>query len=114
MKVKADLFLSITPELLRYVKNCGTALEVWKKLEETFRSKGPAKATNLMKVLTRKATEHEDMEKYIDTYYITVDSLAQMDIVLDDKLITVLLLNNLPDSFNNLKCAIEARDELPL
>lgn len=42
-----------------------------------------------------------------------VDKLEEMEITVNEDLLTILLLYSLPASFKNFRCAIESQDELP-
>ena len=52
-KARADIILAIlvNPSELCHIKHCTTSKEVWEKLEEAFRSKGPARKVTLLKAI---------------------------------------------------------------
>lgn len=52
---------------------------------------------------------HEHIRKFFDA----VDKLGEMDVEIYRDLLTIMLLHGLPPSFQNFRCAIESRDELP-
>lgn len=67
-----------------------------------------------MKGLTlTKMEEGEDTEEQLDTFFDAVDKLEEMELTVNDDLLAIMLLYNLPSSFENFCCAIESRDELP-
>ncbi|XP_026669282.1 uncharacterized protein LOC113464332, partial [Ceratina calcarata] len=113
-KAKADITLAINPSELCHVKNCTTSREMWIKLESIYQSKGPAKKTSLLKrLLFTKMKEDDDMASHVTNFLNTVDKLYEMDITISEDLLAILLLYSVPDSYDNFRCAIEARDELP-
>ena len=71
---------TMSPSELCHIKHCSTSKEVWRKLEEVYHSRGPARKTTLLKQLL--FTKMRDG-------------------------------GSIPDSYENFRCAIEARDELP-
>lgn len=69
---KADLILSISPSELKLVKGCITANDVWKKLETTFASQGPARKATLLKSLI-----HHKMKEGDDVHTMSTTSLTR-------------------------------------
>lgn len=113
-KAKANLVLSIKPSELCHIKHCKTSNEVWKKLEQVFQSSGPAKkAALLKKLLFSKMGEGDNMADHITNFVNTVDKLNEMEILISEDLLSKLLLYSIPKSYDNFRCAIETRDELP-
>lgn len=113
-KAKSDLILSISPQELKQVKGCTTSKEVWDKLHSIYQSKGPArKATLLKKLLLSKVRHGEHMRDDINNFFDTVDKLKDMDVAINEDLLAIMLLYSLPDEYENFRCAIETRDDLP-
>lgn len=113
-KAKSDIILSIRPSELKLIKRCNTSKEVWNKLENIFQSKGPARKATLLKQLTlHRMEEGDDVKTYVRKFFDTVDKLAEMNIEINAELFAIMLLYSLPSSFENCRCAIESRDELP-
>lgn len=116
-KAKADLILCISPSELKQIKNCGTSSDIWKKLEEIYQSKGPARKASLLKLLIQHKMSDSStgvcIRDHLRKFFDIVDRLSEMDIKIDDDLLTVMLLYSLPSNFENFRCAIESRDELP-
>jgi len=46
-------------------------------------------------------------------FFDTIDKLNKMEVEINADLLTIMLLYSLPPSFDNFRCAIESRDELP-
>ena len=104
----------MSPSELCHIKHCSTSNEVWRKLEEVYHSRGPArKATLLKQLLFTKMRDGGNMMDHLNNFFGTVDKLSEMEILVAEDLLAILLLYSIPDSFENFRCAIEARDELP-
>ena len=113
-KAKSDIILSISTSEIKQVKNCATSREMWLRLEEIYQSKGPARKATLLKRLTlHKMAEGNDVRDHLNDFFDNVDKLADMEIAINPDLLTVMLLYSLPSSFENFRCAIESRDNLP-
>ena len=50
---------------------------------------------------------------HLRKFFDIVDKLAEMEINIDNDLLTVMMLYSLPSSYESFRCAIEWRDELP-
>ncbi|KAL0269915.1 UNVERIFIED_CONTAM: hypothetical protein PYX00_007495 [Menopon gallinae] len=113
-RAKADIILSISPTELKQIKNCETSREIWTKLEETYESKGPARKAALLKQLILiKMEDPCDVREHCRRFFDIVDRLEEMDIKIHEDLLSIMLLYSLPENFENFRCAIESRDELP-
>ncbi|BET02189.1 Hydra magnipapillata [Nesidiocoris tenuis] len=113
-KARSELILAIKASELKQIKSCKTANELWIKLHSIFASKGPARTASLLKQLTQcRMKIGEDAREFVNNFFDLVDKLHELDIEINDKLLAILLLNSLPEEFENFRCAIESRDELP-
>lgn len=113
-KAQADIILAIDPSEIKQVKGCRTARMMWTRLEEIYQSKGPArKAALLNSLMSMKMQDDDDAREHNRQFFDTVDKLADMEIDINPDLLSVILLRSLPDSFDNFRCAIASRDELP-
>lgn len=113
-KAKADLYLAVGDVELKQIRNCSTAREIWLKLEAIFESKGPAKKASLWKrLMNLRLGESDDIQRHVDEFFDTVDKLSELSVQVSTELQSIMLLHSLPDSFENFRCAIESRDELP-
>lgn len=114
-QAKSELLLLIASTELKQVKDCTTAEDIWKKLKTIYQSKGPArKATLLKHLLLKKLKEGEDIRDHLQHFDDTVDKLRQMDVELDNDLLSIMILYSLPSDYENFRIAIETRDELLL
>ena len=106
--------MSITPSELCNIKNCKTSKDVWVKLSEIYASKGPARnATLLKQLLFAKLSENGNMAEHLNKFFDIVDKLKSMAIEIADDLLSMIILYSIPSSYENFRCAIESRDELP-
>uniref|UniRef100_W8B6G9 Retrovirus-related Pol polyprotein from transposon TNT 1-94 n=1 Tax=Ceratitis capitata TaxID=7213 RepID=W8B6G9_CERCA len=113
-KARADLVLAIQPSELKQVRGCETSREVWLKLESIYASKGPArKATLLKQLMLQKLDEGDDVKEHIAKFFDAVDKLESMNVQINGDLLSIMLLYSLPSTYENFRCAIESRDELP-
>lgn len=114
LNARSDLFLIICPTELKQVKNCKTSNEVWSKLEGIYQSKGPArKATLLKRLILHKMNDSDNVKDHLDSFSDTINKLSEMDVEINEDLMSIMLLYSLPASFENFRVAIETRDSLP-
>ena len=57
--------------------------------------------------------EGSDVREHLNKFFDAVDKLQDMQVDLHPDVLATMLLYSLPSSFDNFRCAIEARDELP-
>ena len=113
-KAKADLILCILPSELKQIKNCESSNDVWKKLMDIYQSRGPARKASLLKKLIQlKMKDDGDVSEHLRSFFDILDQLASLEITIHDDLVSVMLLYSLPHRYENFRCAIESRDELP-
>uniref|UniRef100_A0A6V7IJ77 Retrovirus-related Pol polyprotein from transposon TNT 1-94 n=1 Tax=Bracon brevicornis TaxID=1563983 RepID=A0A6V7IJ77_9HYME len=113
-KASSDIILCIDPKELKQVKNCSTSKEIWEKLKNSYQSTGPARKGTLLKQLALSRLENGgDVKEHVRNYFDIIDKLTEMDINIHNDMLAILLLYSLPASFENFRCAIESRDDLP-
>lgn len=114
LNAKSELILIISPNELRPIKNCSTSKDIWDTLSKIYQSKGPArKATLLKSLILQKMNERDNIRQHLNKFADTVDKLSEMDIQINNDLLSIMLLYSLPVSFENFRIAIESRDDLP-
>jgi len=67
----------------------------------------------LRQLVKHKMGDDEDARDHLRKFFDTTDKLQEMDVVIPLDLLSVLMLNSLPQAYENFRCAIESRDELP-
>lgn len=113
-KAKSDIILAINPSELKQVKGCITSKDMWEKLQTIYQSKGPARKATLLKQLTlHRMDDAGDVRDHLHKFFDIIDKLSEMEIEINEDLLTIMLLYSLPPSFENFRCAIESRDDLP-
>lgn len=113
-KAMSDILLGISASELKQVKECATSRELWQKLETVYQSKGPARKANLLKqIVLQHMSEGDDIRSHLRKFFDAVDRLNDMEVPINDDLLSILLLYSLPSSFDSFRVAIESRDELP-
>ncbi|BES98060.1 Hydra magnipapillata [Nesidiocoris tenuis] len=111
---KSDLILTLSPSELKHIKGCKTSRDVWMKLKQIHQSTGPAKkATLLRQLITARMKEGQDVKEYLSNFIELVEKLQDMEIPIHQDLLAIIMLHSLPESFENFRCAILSRDELP-
>jgi hypothetical protein len=113
-KARSDIILAISSSELKQIKGCLTSRAVWLKLESIYQSKGPArKATLLKRLMLHRMEENSDIREHVGLFFDAVDKLKDMDVDINNDVLTIALLYSLPPSFENFRVAIESRDDLP-
>lgn len=114
LKAQSDIILAVSTSEIKQVKNCKTAQEIWKKLEEIFQSKGPARKVALLNnLMSLKMQDGDDPREHSRQFFDTVDKLAELEVEINRELLAVMLLRSLSERFENFRCAMSSRDELP-
>lgn len=80
--------------------------EVYISIQWTY-SKGNAPET------VHRMDDGGDVHDHLREFFDMIDKLSEMEIDINADLLTVMLLYSLPPSYENFRCAIESRDELP-
>jgi len=55
----------------------------------------------------------DDIREHARKFFDAVDKLSEMDVQINPDLLAIMLLYSLPPNFENFRCAIESRDDLP-
>ena len=53
------------------------------------------------------------MSDHLNNFFSHMDKLKEMDIGIADDLLSILLLYSVPNTYENFRCTIESRDQLP-
>lgn len=48
--------------------------------------------------------EEESAYEYVGNYFDVIDKLEEIDLVVNEELLTILLRYNLPDPYENFRC----------
>lgn len=110
---RADILLGIHATELGQVKNLETSHDVWQKLETIYQSTGPARKAALFQRLVSHRMGESAVRADMRDFFDTVDRLNEMNIEVNEELLSYLLLISLPESFKGFRCAMQSRDDLP-
>ncbi|KMQ85793.1 retrovirus-related pol polyprotein from transposon tnt 1-94 [Lasius niger] len=112
LKAQSDIILAMNPSVIKQVKGCKTAREIWTKLEGIYESKGPMrekKAALLNLLISHKMQDGDNACESTQEFLDIVDKLADMRIEINNDLLSVMMLRSLPESFET----IASRDDFP-
>lgn len=113
-KARADIILNIEPSQLMPIRDCKTSMSLWEKLSKIYRPTGIARKVQLMdQLLICKMSEDDDCKEFLLKFFGIVTNLRDLDIKIDEQMLSIMMLNALPSSFNSFAVAIKTRDELP-
>ncbi|KMQ83551.1 retrovirus-related pol polyprotein from transposon tnt 1-94, partial [Lasius niger] len=113
-KALALINLSISHSQLNYVKKAETAKEAWDCLKGIFESKGPVRKATLYKQLLRMEKEsNATITQHVNDFTSKAGQLEEAGIQIPDELLSIMLLNSLPDEYKNFSVAMESRDDIP-
>ena len=114
LKAQSDLVLAISSSENKQIKVCKTSHEIWLKLEEMYQSKGPMRKTALLnQLLSKKMEDGGNAREYTRDFFNIADKFSEMDIAINQDLLSVILLRSLPERYENVCCAIPSSDVLP-
>jgi len=58
-------------------------------------------------------SETEVVSSHVNNFCAVVEKLKEIQLVIQEEVLSILLLSSLPESFESFVVAIETRDELP-
>lgn len=105
--------LNVEDDQIQYIRQCVLARDAWKKLKDTHeKDTANNRVYILRQLMTQKLEEGGDVESHV----IKMNELYQKMIALGedftkDFIFSATLLGSLPESYDNLITALEARDE---
>jgi len=114
-KALAVIVLCMEDSKLSLIKKMDSSKKAWNLLKEHYvKSTISNKASVLKRVCQMRLEEGGDVESHLLKMEELFEKLAGMGRELEEDLRVVLILQSLPDSFNTLVTALEARDEKDL
>lgn len=113
---RATISLNIEDDQIRHVRDCTSAKQAWTKLKEYHEKSTCTRKTQLMRVICdMKMEEDGDMEMHINQMNEMFGKLASIgEEKLSEAWRVPMLLRSLPESYDILVTALEARDEATL
>lgn len=91
-------------------------MDIWKKLKAIFQSKNSVcKASLLKSLIQHKMSDSSPVCicDHLRKFFDMVHKQFEMDIKINNQLLTVMLRNSLLSSYENFRCDIESRNDLP-
>jgi len=116
-KAQSTISLSINDSQIIHICKCETAKEMWEELQKVHERANLSNKLYLMRKLYQtRLSQDQDMNDYIRSTLEMVERLHGIGEEIKDFHIAALLLSGLPDSYDNLVTALDARpdDELTL
>ncbi|KAI0509804.1 hypothetical protein KFK09_010400 [Dendrobium nobile] len=100
------LLATISPPILPYVINLGSAHEVWTALERRLQPTNRSRVIQLKNELHQIQMRDRTMGQYLDQIKTIVDNIAAAGSTVDTEDIVLYILNGLPSAYNSFKTAI--------
>jgi len=116
-KAQSTISLSIEDSQIVHICKCGSAKEMWDELQKVHERANLSNKLYLMRRLYQaKLKPDQDMQNYIRSTLEIVERLRGIGEEIPDFHIAALLLSGLPDNYETLVTALDARpdDELTL
>jgi len=113
-KALALIVLGVSKTEIGHIRNQTTSKGAWSELEKIHKSQRPVRKAVLYRELYRtKKMLDQSMAQFVNEFQQRADMLADVGVVVPQELLSIMLLSNLPDEFENFRVAIESRDDIP-
>lgn len=114
-KALATIVLSLDKSQYSYVNKCNNAKDAWLLLQDHYENKTlVSKISMLKKICTKKFLDGSSMENHLLQFDELFSMAESMEIVFPEIFKIAFLLASMPDSYDNLVVALEARNEKDL
>jgi hypothetical protein len=111
-KAQCTILLTVDDNQLIHICNCTTAKEMWTELQKVHERSNLSSKMYLRKKLYRmKLQSHQSMQEFINATLLLVEQLRGVGEEITDQQVATLLLCGLPDEYETLITALEAREE---
>ena len=111
-KAKAIIGLSLEDNQLQHVRKLETAKGYWDALKQIHeKSSLSGKVSLLRRLCQLKMQEDGNLETHLNTFFEICDRLDEIEETLTDRLQIAMLLSSLPESFDSIIMALEARPD---
>jgi len=67
----------------------------------------------LKQLMLQRMENGGDVRDHVRHFFDAIDKLGEMEVDIHPDLLSIMLLYSLPSSYENFRCAIESRDEVP-
>lgn len=104
--------LSIEDDQIKHIRNINTSKTAWNALKEVHERDTPGNKIRLLREIVGKvAHEGDNIQAHLDEMVEKFQRLTAMGEVKPEFLVSALLLNSLPKSYDSLVLALETRNE---
>src|SRR6218665_630909 len=111
-KAQCTISLTVEDNQLVHICNCTSANGMWKQLQKVHeRSNLSSKMYLRKKLYKMRLQDDQNMQEYISAVLRLVEQLRGVGEEVSDQQVATLLLCGLPDEYETLITALEARDE---
>src|SRR6218665_3698274 len=111
-KAQCTISLTVEDNQLVHICNCTSAKDMWKQLQKVHeRSNLSSKMYLRNKLYKMRLQDDQNMQEYISAVLRLVEQLHGVGEEVSDQQVATLLLCGLPDEYETLITALEARDE---
>src|SRR6218665_1703579 len=111
-KAQCTISLTVEDNQLVHICNCTSAMDMWKQLQKVHeRSNLSSKMYLRKKLYKMRLQDDQNMQEYISAVLRLVEQLRGVGEEVSDQKVATLLLCGLPDEYETLITALEARDE---
>jgi transposase InsO family protein len=111
-KAQCTISLTVEDNQLIHIYNCNSARDMWMELQKVHERANLSSKMYLRKKLYKMKLQHDqNMQEYISETLQLVEQLRGVGEEVTDPQVATLLLCGLPDDYETLITALEARDE---
>lgn len=113
LKAHSIIALNIQDEQIQYIRNCSLAKDAWNKLKSIHEKDTPNHRVYIIRqLMTQKLEEGGDVETHVNKMNELFQKLLALgDKITTDFILSATLLGSLPESYDGLVTALEAREE---
>lgn len=112
-KARATIILLVEDDQLQHVRDARTAFDAWHSLKEFYQKDSAGNRVFLMRsIMQQKASESDNIEQHVSKMKDLFQRLLALgEEIKPDFFMAATLMGSLPDSYDNLITALEARKE---
>ena len=109
------IFLSINNLEITHIRDCTKSSEAWKKLAKIYEPKGFARKCYLCRKLTLlQMAKGDTIQQHISTLDDIMHQLTLIGVTILNDEIAMMLLDSLPESYENLVVMLENVDNITI
>lgn len=110
MDARAEILMALETSVVTMVKNMKSSREIWMYLQETFDRKSTRKKIECYRnLLNMKMLDNQSISQFLIEFDVCISCISELGIEIDEDLLSVVLLDSLPDRFSAIKAAVGHR-----